>query len=121
MKSVPWSRMRKEYEGGETQAVLAERYGVSVSSVSRRARLENWGRRGSVMGRGGTMEEVSQMLLNAARTTLLCPQSELSVRDMKDLAALVREVQAMRDAQRGRDEGETVRVVLEGEVEEWSR
>ena len=120
MREIPWSRMKREYEAGETQTALAERYGVSVSTVSRRARLENWGRRGSADKAVETLEQVSARLLDAARTALLCDTGEMSIREMKDLAALVREVQAMRDAQRGRDEGETVRVVLEGEAEKWS-
>ena len=36
--NVPWEQVRRDYEQGATCQLLAERYGVSTSTVSRRAR-----------------------------------------------------------------------------------
>ncbi len=124
MKDIPWSRLRREYEHGATYTALAEKYGTSPSSVSRRARMEGWGRRGSApdpIRTGESMERLTEQLLEAAQRTLSGEMDNLSVKEMKELAGLVREILALRSAARGeRDDGaQTVRVVLEGETEQW--
>ena len=124
VKPVQWSRLRHEYERGATYRELAEQYGVSAAAVGRRSKAENWGRRGSAQ-RELTVEQaaaqVAQRLLAAANQTLEDDSAPLSVKEIKDLAGLVREALALRQLS-GREEPDagTVRVVLEGEVERWS-
>lgn len=123
MKELKWSQMRREHEQGATFAELAEKYGTSVSSLSRRARLEGWGRRGSVSRPGeNTAEIVADRLLEFARQTLPDGENAMSVKEMKELAGLVRELLALREAAGRMDGRESagVRVVLEGETERWS-
>ena len=41
--AAPWEELREKYEaGGYTYMQLAKEYGVSVQSVGRHARKENW-------------------------------------------------------------------------------
>ena len=68
MKEVKWSQARREYNRGATFAALGRKYGVSAATVSRRARLEGWGKRGEKCGSSGTIEQVAQQLLEAAET-----------------------------------------------------
>jgi DNA-binding MurR/RpiR family transcriptional regulator len=126
MKQFKWSQMRREHEQGATFAQLAEQYGTSVSTLSRRARLEGWGRRGSARreAEADSLETVTERLLAQAQETLGSEESSLSVKEMKELAGLVRELLALREAvaqhtSQGQSPG--VRVVLEGDVEKWSR
>ncbi len=126
MKQLKWSQMRREHEQGATFAQLAEQYGTSVSTLSRRARLEGWGRRGSVSREPGTgsLETVTERLLARAQETLGGEESSLSVKEMKELAGLVRELLALREAvaqQTTQGQAPGVRVILEGDVEKWSR
>ena len=119
MKEVKWSQARREFQRGATYTALAEKYGVSVSTVSRRARLEGWGKRGQSPGSGCTIAQVSERLLEAAEAALLCDDGTMSIRDMKELAALVRELTALREAEARGGECGAVRVVLEGETRRW--
>lgn len=120
MKEVKWSQARREYERGATYTALAEKYGVSIATVSRRARLEGWGKRGQMRVGGGTIALVAERLLAAAETALLSDEGTMTIREMKELAGLVRELTALRDAEERGDDSGTVRVVLEGETERWS-
>lgn len=124
VKTVQWSRLRREYEQGATYQKLAEKYGVSTASVGRRSKAENWGKRGSAR-RELTVEQaaaqVAQRLLTAANQTLEDDSASLSVKEMKELAGLVREALALRQLSDGAGSGAgAVRVVLEGDVERWS-
>ena len=126
VKELKWSQMRREYERGDTFAVLAERYGTSTSSLSRRARLEGWGRRGCACSEPGArgMDAVTQQLWEAAQQTLSGECGTMSVKEMTEMAGLVRELMALRTAAAAAEQGAcgtpAVRVVLEGEAEKWS-
>lgn len=116
--NLPWEQLRQEYEReGLTYQELAQRYGVSTSTVSRRARADGWGRRGGSRRR---IEEVSGQLLAVVEEALAGRSDPLSVRELKDLTALLREMLALRElAQKEKGGEETVHVVLEGPLEDW--
>ena len=124
MKDLKWSQMRREYEQGATFAALAEQHGTSVSTLSRRARLEGWGRRGCKRNEPGlrSMATVTQQLLESAQQTLGGDCGAMSVKEMKEMAGLVRELMALRTAlaEQNGERVPAVRVVLADELEKWS-
>ena len=123
MKDVKWSQIRRDYEHGDTFRKLAQIYGVSQSTISRRAQLEGWGRRGSAMGKlcCGSLERVAAQLAQKAGQMMEQQEETMSVKELRDMAALVRELTALQAAERESGSGaSTVRVMLEGDVEKWS-
>jgi len=117
---IPWQQMRRDYEKGATYRQLAERYGVSSSTIGRRCRLENW-TRGGDRRLERCVEQVSLRLLEAVEE-LLGGEEALNTRELKDLTALTRDLEALRQTVRQQQSdhgGEGVRVVLEGPLEEW--
>ena len=116
--SVPWEQLRWEYEQeNATYQVLAERYGVSVSTISRRARAEEWSRRSST---DRCLAAVTRQLMGAVEETLTDRSAPVSVRELKDLTALVRELLTLQELAEGpKEQDEGLRVVLEGEAESW--
>ena len=106
VKTVNWAAIRCERELGATFRALAEKHGLSVATLYRRARMEGWGERNS----------------RAMLETLEDENVTLTIRDMKDLAALTRELLALEDAAHKSDEtgAPEVRLVLADEVERWS-
>ncbi len=122
MTEPKWSQMRQEYEHGVTYAKLAEIYGTSQSTISRRARVEGWGRRGCAAGtaRPGCLEQVTEQLMEVASRTLAQQEEPLSIKEMRDMAALIRELTALQTTEKEPQASPTVRVTLEGDVEKWS-
>ena len=116
--NVPWEQMRREYEEeNATYRVLAERYGVSASTISRRARAEAWGK-GSSADR--CLAAVTRQLIGAVEETLTDRSAPVSVRELKDLTALVRELLTLQELAEGpQEQDEGLHVVLEGEAEKW--
>ena len=126
LSTSDWQHMRRRYERGETYGKLAGEYGVSVSAICRRSRAEGWGRRGSAGGEsmtGQCLAELTQQMLCAARETLRQGEGCVSVKEMRDLTALVRELlalQRMAREEQDADREDCVRVVLDRQVEDWS-
>ena len=117
---IPWQQMRRDYEKGTTYRQLAERYGVSSSTIGRRCRAEGWTRSGD-RRLERCVEQVSLRLMEAVEE-LLGGEETLNTRELKDLTALTRELEALRQTVRQQQAdhgGEGVRVVLEGPLEEW--
>ena len=115
--NVPWEQVRRDYEQGASCRTLSERYGVSVSTVSRRARAEEWGKDNSARR---CFAAVTRQLMGAVEETLTDRSAPVSVRELKDLTALVRELLTLQELAEGeRQEDEGLRVVLEGEAESW--
>ena len=119
VKTVNWAAIRCERELGATFRALAEKHGLSVATLYRRARMEGWGERNS---RAEDTAEVVSRLRLAMLETLEDENVTLTIRDMKDLAALTRELLALEDAAHKSDEtgAPEVRLVLADEVERWS-
>jgi uncharacterized protein YjcR len=125
MKDIKWSQLRRDYEHGATYAQLAQLYGASPATICRRARLEGWGRRGSTAGtaRPGCLEKVTGQLVEVAGRMMEQQEESMSVKELRDMAALVRELAALQAAQRQQEEGSSVPSIcvrLEGDVEKWS-
>lgn len=115
--NVPWEQVRRDYEQGATCQLLAERYGVSTSTVSRRAKAEEWSRQNSTER---CLAAVTRQLMGAVEETLTDRSAPVSVRELKDLTALVRELLTLQELADGEQaQAETLRVVLEGEAEQW--
>ena len=116
--NVPWEQVRRDYEQeGATDQVLSERYGVSTSTISRRARAEAWDRNNSA---GRCLAAVTRQLMGAVEETLTDRSAPVSVRELKDLTALVRELLTLQELAEGpQAQDESLRVVLEGEAESW--
>ena len=76
--AAPWEELREKYEaGGYTYMQLAKEYGVSVQSVGRHARKENWGsgcrneRRRRAESRDCLLEMTRALMRGAALIVLL--------------------------------------------------
>ena len=119
VKDIPWRQIRRDYEAGVTYRQLAEQYGVPTSTLGRRGRAEGWRRRDPDWLER-YVEEVAARLLTAAEELLHSPQP-LTLRELKDLTALLRELDSLRQTVRQQDSAadEQVRVVLEGELARW--
>lgn len=126
LRTLDWRRIRQRYERGETYEELSRAFGVSVATIGRHRKAEGWEERGAARGKlmaGQCVEELAREMLRAARTALAESEGGASVREMRDLVALVRELLALqRMAREEQDAGreERVRVVLDREVEDWS-
>ena len=120
-----WQRLRQQYERGATYEELAGEYGVSVATISRHRRQENWAARGAQRGRpvnGRCVEELTEQMLRLARG-MLDGDSGAGVKEMRDLTALLRELlalQRMAREEQETDSGNCVRLVLEQQLEDWS-
>lgn len=126
LKTRDWMQIRQRYERGETYEQLAGEYGVSASAICRHSRAEGWGRRGSARGipvAGRCVEELTQQMLHVAQAALCRDDGTANVKEMRELAALVRELLTLqRMAREGEEtpQQECVRLVLDRQVEDWS-
>ncbi len=121
-KSVPWQEVRRRYEQGEKCAALAREYGVSVSTVSRRARAEQWGGEATLAASRESMRRALRQLEQSAEVLLQRVQSEdaANAREIKDLAALLRDLAAL-EKSLGEDAPALIRVVLSEPLEDWAQ
>ena len=128
---VPWQEVRMRYERGEgTFRSLAREYGVSRTTLERRAMQEHWGgrRRNTGERTGQCLYSAAQQLLQCVEERLLQPEEPADVRTLKELTGVLRELMQLRRSLAEEEqaaaaaavEAPTLRVVLEGEVEEWS-
>lgn len=125
---VPWQEVRWRYERGEgTFRSLAGEYGVSRSTLERRAMQEHWGgrRRNTGERTGECLHSAVQQLLQCVEERLLQPEEPADVRTLKELTGVLRELMQLRrslaEEEQSAAAAPALRVVLEGEVEEWSR
>lgn len=115
-KEVPWDEVWQLRRQGASYRELAERYGVSVSTIGRQARADCWNRPGFAP-MNIRMREVAARLQTQVEQRM---QEELDTRELKELSAVLRELLRLQQELQGSQE-ELVRVVLEGETEEWSQ
>lgn len=123
-RDVPWQELRMRYEnGGETYGSLGEAYGLSADSVGRRARAEGW-RRGRKNAAEDCLVQVAAALRTAAEQAAQQAQG-MSPKELKEMTGVLRELMQLQQLLQGEGQAQeksgTVQVVLEGEVEEWSR
>ncbi|MBQ9393478.1 MAG: hypothetical protein IJU18_05760 [Oscillospiraceae bacterium] len=118
--AVPWDEVRRRYQQGEEPASLAQRYGVSVDTVRRHARQERWNGAGRPDVRPRLAQACRQLQCAAAAMMSRAEtDGEVSVKDVKELAALLRELAAL-EKSLVQEAPPAVRVVLAPETEAWS-
>jgi len=121
-KNVPWQEVRRRYEQGEGSAALAREYGVSPSTVRRHAKAQRWDGDTPLAASGESMRRSVRQLQQSAETLLRRVQSEdaANTREIKDLAALLRDLAAL-DKALGEDAPHLIRVVLSEPLEDWAQ
>ena len=144
-RQIPWEEIRAAYGEGATRKARIQRYGVPYSTLSNHIRAEGWtvspeetlsdkisadplapkkapARRRSpgktVLPRlrqaARRLQQTAAVLLSAAENG-----DEVSIRDVKELAALLRELTALAHSIES-SQPEPVRVVLEPPLDEWA-
>ena len=113
-----WQEVRRAYENGEgSYRTLARRFAVSRSTVEAHGKNEGWGK-----GVPATDLQAAAWKLSGAamRAVDRLEEGEMDVKTIRDLTALVKELnQLMKNA--GEDAGESlVRVQWSEEAQAWS-
>ena len=139
---IPWERLRDAYEKGADPCALAQQYGVSCSTVRRHIRAEGWtasckphaitftkgdpsrppaGKKPPEQSVLPQLHQAARRLQEAAAALLAAAEGgdEVSIRDVQDLAALLRELTNLALSLDESGPG-LVRVVLEPPLEDWA-
>ncbi|MBO4854656.1 MAG: hypothetical protein J5482_05925 [Oscillospiraceae bacterium] len=144
---IAWEPLRDAYEKGASPHQLAQQYSVSLSAVYRHIRADGWtpppkrksaSRRaapdkktasprlpaGKQMSAGSMLPQLHQAALRLQKTAAILLTAaengdEVSIREVKDLASLLRELATLTVSldESGPD---LVRVVLEPPLDEWA-
>ncbi|MBE6989312.1 MAG: hypothetical protein E7426_01020 [Ruminococcaceae bacterium] len=117
--AIPWDRLRRDYESGVPEALLCARHGVSRSSLSRHRRAEGWAAPSDPLA--ARLDRVAARLERASSALLAAAESggEVNLREIKDMAALLKELSALRRTA-AEDAPARVRVVLAAELADWA-
>ena len=144
-RKIPWEDIRAAYGEGVTRQALAQRYAVSYSALSRHIRTEGWTvapaetlsdkmpadpsapkkaparRRSPGKSVFPRLRQAARRLQQTAAVLLSAAENgdEVSIRDVKELAALLRELTALAHSIES-SQPEPVRVVLEPPLDEWA-
>ena len=117
-----WQEVRRAYENGEgSYRTLARRFAVSRSTVEAHGKNEGWGKGGQAALSATDLQAAAWKLSGAAmRAVDRLEEGEMDVKTIRDLTALVKELnQLMKNA--GEDAGESlVRVQWSEEAQAWS-
>lgn len=117
-----WQEVRRAYENGEgSYRTLARRFAVSRSTVEAHGKNEGWGKGGKVALPATDLQAAAWKLSGAAmRAVDRLEEGEMDVKTIRDLTALVKELnQLMKNA--GEEAGESlVRVQWSEEAQAWS-
>ena len=117
-----WQEVRRAYENGEgSYRTLARRFAVSRSTVEAHGKNEGWGKGGQATLPATDLQAAAWKLSGAAmRAVDRLEEGEMDVKTIRDLTALVKELnQLMKNA--GEDAGESlVRVQWSEEAQAWS-
>ena len=114
-----WQEVRRAYENGEgSYQTLADRFGVSLGAMASHGRIEGWNRKKQ---ESTDLQEMTGKLSRAAMREIgRLEEGEADVKTIRELTALLKELnQLMKSA--GEENGEsTVRVQWEEDTEQWS-
>ena len=117
-----WQEVRRAYENGEgSYRTLARRFAVSRSTVEAHGKSEGGGKGGQAAWPATGLQAAAWKLSGAAmRAVDRLEEGEMDVKTIRDLTALVKELnQLMKNA--GEDAGESlVRVQWSEEAQAWS-
>ncbi|MDO4810745.1 MAG: hypothetical protein Q3985_02250 [Eubacteriales bacterium] len=128
MDNSAWQEIRKRYErGGISYRELSKQFGVPVSAIGKRAKREDWSGDRKQMARkksGGNLHEAAGRLLTIASDLVSKAEHErqMDVKTLKELTAVLKELnQLSRTIENEKEEDSIVRVILEGQAEEWGQ
>ena len=118
-----WRRVREAYERGEgSQMELAARFGVIRQTVQTHAKAEGWIKGGRKAPPAPDMREVTERLSEAAMREIgRLEADETDVKTIRDLTALVKELNQLMKSAAGEGGESTVRVQWDEEAERWSQ
>ena len=118
-----WRRVREAYERGEgSQMELAARFGVNRQTVQTHAKAEGWIKGGRKALPAPDMREVTERLSEAAMREIgRLEEEETDVKTIRDLTALVKELNQLMKSAAGEGGESTVRVQWDEEAERWSQ
>ena len=114
-----WQEVRRAYENGEgSYQTLADRFGVSRGSMASHGRAEGWNRKKQ---EATDLQEMTGKLSRAAMREIgRLEEGEADVKTIRELTALLKELnQLMKSAAEENGES-TVRVQWEEDMEQWS-
>lgn len=114
-----WQEVRRAYENGEgSYQTLADRFGVSRGAMASHGRIEGWNRKKQ---ESTDLQEMTGKLSPSSHAgDWTAGGGEADVKTIRELTALLKELnQLMKSA--GEENGEsTVRVQWEEDTEQWS-
>ena len=118
-----WRRVREAYERGEgSQMELAARFGVNRQTVQTHAKAEGWIKGGRKAPPAPDMREVTERLSEVAMREIgRLEEEETDVKTIRDLTALVKELNQLMKSAAGEGGESTVRVQWDEEAERWSQ
>lgn len=114
-----WQKVRRAYENGEgSYQTLADRFGVSRGAMASHGRAEGWNRKKQ---EATDLQEMTGKLSRAAMREIgRLEEGEADVKTIRELTALLKELnQLMKSAAEENGES-TVRVQWEEDMEQWS-
>ena len=126
-RAVSWEELREKYEaGGYTYMQLAKEYGVSVQSVGRHARKENWvsgcrnERRRRAESRACLLEMTRALMRGAKRAAEEAEKGEACTKELKELAGILQTLAGLEKELGGGTAVQTVQVLMGEGVRELS-
>ena len=116
--AAPWEELREKYEaGGYTYMQLAKEYGVSVQTVGRHARKENWvsgcrnERRRRAESRDCLLEMTRALMRGAKRAAEEAEKGEACTKELKELAGILQTLAGLEKELGGGTAAQTVQVL----------
>ncbi len=129
-KNIAWEELRRRYENGEgTYRALGEEYGISASRISQKATQEGWHKKKrkpagkKKKAAQWWLSEAAQQISQAAQAAVYDGEKEkLTVKELKELAGVLKELIQLQKTMAGSDapQEKRVHVVMDDEVEKWS-
>lgn len=126
MEQIPWQEIRARYEqGGISYAELSRQFGVPTSVIGKRAKREDWGgdrKRHNGKKSHGDLYEVADRLVAIVSDMVAKGREQMDVKTLKELTAVLRELNNLsKNRAEAKSDCPIVRVVVEGDAEEWSQ
>ena len=123
---IPWAEIRREYEqGGTSYAGLGRRYGVCANTIGEHARRENWQGRSreekKKLSAEGWMTAAVRQLRRSIEESVKDGEG-VSVKEWKELTAMLRELLNLEQAISNREDAEEnrLRIVMDEAADRYS-
>lgn len=123
---IPWTEIRREYErGGTSYAGLGRRYGLSAYTIGNHARQENWQGRSREEKKKASVENWMTAAVRQLRRSIEKSAKDgegVSVKEMKELTAMLRELLNLEQTLSDRESTEEnrLRIVMDEAAERYS-